>query len=451
MPFSENLKKWLNHHKMLIKKNDQVKERTHNVMEYGLFLSIKNKYHDTFLKKLSESNVKNFLLEIRTDYFKFMVDIDLKNELGLTSIQKKQLLNITNSAVNQMIDDTIDNQVIISSCKDEEITYLNQNMIKVGFHLIWPYLIVGVDEALKLRSAIIQSLENSNLNIMALEDWETIIDISIYNENHALRMNGSRKKGPCPICKNKKSQKQDCTTCNSAGLLDIGRVYKPFLVLNKDNTENDELLSKLKNNKYLELKLTSIRTDEDETNIKFKQPLPIWFSKNKYNQHLRKKRITKKKKKTLNNDPFQNSNSNSEQIEISENDPIYTQLNKFLISELFKLSIHYKDIRLSTLKKIINKKNYYYVFSSDSKFCLNMNREHSNNHIYFVIDNKGTVYHKCPSPWHNSANQFCKDFRSKSILLNTKTFELLFTDKNKIPNKVKKVIEPELDIFCLDF
>lgn len=427
MPICKNLKKWLSTNKMWINSRSD-KEKTHNVMEYGCFLSIREDLADEFKKKLAQTLTDgkiNFLLEIRTDYFKFMVDVDFKSEFGLTSDEKQQLLILIQEAVTQFIGDQIkNNYVIISSCNDETIKVDDEQMIKIGFHLIWPKLDVSVVEARYLRSAIIQYLTNSDIKFLSLSDWEEIIDDSIYDEKHALRMNGSNKNIKCKTCKCKKSLRGQCMDCNTTGWIDAGRVYKPYLIINEDLSYNETLLQKLQNDYYKNLKFTSIRTNKHSSNINIDN-LPNWFSKNKYEAHINSRKT--KKKKTIKIHKSKNPLQSNDQEEIPENNIKFIELKKYLESELFKLSPYFRDIELDKLKKIKFRKNFIYVFTTKSHFCLNMNREHSSNHIYFVINQKSKeVYQKCPSPWKNKQDINCCDFKSKSLILPNDLYKLLF-------------------------
>ena len=458
MPISQNLKSWLISNKMWIKSNSD-KEKTHNAMEFGRFLSIKPKFIDKFRKKLAKTlsnGEKNYILEIRTDYFKFMVDVDFKSEYGLNIEEKKILLNLIQRAIIEVVGNKIENNyVIVSSTEDEEMIKDGQKMIKVGFHLIWPNIIVNEDDARFLRSAIIQYLEKSGQRFISLGDWEDIIDSSIYNTHHALRMNGSNKHMKCKECKAKKSLREECSNCNMSGWLDVGRVYRPYLIIEPDNTYNNDLLNELQNDYYKDLVYTSIRTENDKSNISIEER-PDWFSENKYTEHCKRKKGKKKYSgsRSVKTNPIKNSRNSDE---ISEKDPRYIKTKNYLESELFRLSPSFDDIELDKLKKIHFSKSFFYVFTSKSHFCLNMNREHSSNHIYFVI-NKNTkdVYQKCPSPWTNLDGVRCEEFHSKSLKLPKELYKLLFEENKNVSinctpiqkkkeNKVKSLLYLSLD------
>jgi hypothetical protein len=48
-------------------------------------------------------------------------------------------------------------------------------------------------------------------------------------------------------------------------------------------------------------------------------------------------------------------------------------------------------------------------FSTNSKYCGNINREHKSNHVYFIVQN-GIIKQKC-------LDQECKDYVSRGIVL----------------------------------
>ena len=441
MSFDKNFKNWLITNKMLINKNSD-REKTHNTMEFGNFLSIKPAFYEQFMHKLVETLNKdkvNYLLEIRTDYFKYMVDVDFKNEYGLTEEEKINLLKLIHEAVGDCIKNQQRNLMIVSSCEDQKINVEGQDMIKIGFHLIWPNVIVGVEEALFLRSAIIQYLENSDITLTSLDDWETIIDISIYDEKHALRMNGSSKNVKCSICKGKKSR-NICEPCRRTGWVNVGRIYKPYLIYDENNTLNYDLLKELQNDMYKNLTMTGIRTDEIKANIKKK--FPEWFSRLKYDGHTKRKK--RKKKQKFHTNPS-TTIKNGEREEISEHDIRYKKLRKFLSSELFKLSSHFEDIEYDKLLKItrgVKQKNCSYIFATKCHYCLNTEKEHSSNHIYFVI-NKNSFYQKCLSPWKNKLGEKCEEFQSRHLPINTELRDILFL--NKLPTEIKKPkIKPKM-------
>ena len=432
------LKEWLEKRYMWISKESD-KEKTHNTMDWGTFLSVRRRYYEQFIKLLAKT-IKNkgkvYFLEIRTDYFKMMVDLDFKNENGLSYDEKLRLLTLIQEAVNHFIGNQIqDNYVIISACDDEKIMYDGQEMTKIGFHLIWPNLIVSLEEALYIRSAIIQYIKQNIGNFDIFNDWEDVIDKSLYDPKHALRMNGCRKKAKCPTCKNKN---KDCGTCFGIGWQDVGRVYEPYLVLRNDCSQNNLLCSDLKEDYEQQLKLTSIRTDEIESNIKINEEnFPEWFSEQVYVSHLSRK----SKNKRIYKNPEDKYRVKEQNI-IPNNDERYIKLKNYIVESSYLLSNKFEETDFDVLKKIkLGKKKTAYIFSTRSHYCLNIRDEHSSNHIYFYIDEKG-IYQKCHSPWKNKNGQECTEFISNPIPVNNTIIEMLYDDnwvkKRNKPKKQKK-------------
>lgn len=68
----------------------------------------------------------------------------------------------------------------------------------------------------------------------------------------------------------------------------------------------------------------------------------------------------------------------------------------------------------------LSRKDKFLIISTNSKFCLARRAPHTNNHVYFVVDDKFMIYQKC----HNSSE--CN---------NSKT-----SDKYNIPTHLKKLL-----------
>lgn len=437
MPLSKNFIKWLKINKALINFGSD-REKTHNVFEYGKFLSIHKDIREEFYKRLVESlnnGETNFIAEVRSEYFKFMVDIDFKSEFALTKDEKLVLLNLIQKSITETVGDKIENNYcIISSTQDQEITHEGEKMVKMGFHLIWPNMVVSEDEARFFRSAIIQYLEKAEEKFLSFGDWTDVVDASIYDVYHALRMNGSNKHEKCKTCKKKDVKRDECMDCNRTGWIDKGRVYDPFLIINPDLSYNSNLLKELQEDRAKDLMYTSIRTDLYKTNVDIKQK-PFWFSDSKYEEHSsRKKKKNKSQSKSVKKNPLKNGKN---QEDIPNTDKIYRQLKKFLQSELFRLSNNYSDIELDRLKKISINRKFVYVFTTKSHYCMNMEREHSSNHIYFVINSKKEVVQKCPSPWKNPDGICCNEFRSRPLAIPKDLYELLFLEKKEVKTILK--------------
>ena len=197
---------------------------------------------------------------------------------------------------------------------------------------------------------------------------------------------------------------------------------------------NNDMLKILQEDTYENLKMTSIRTRLNESNIKIDESkYPIWFCKNKYQTHLYR---GNKKERKLNEKVYNLNVKYSTQTEISQEAFIYKKLTSYITSQLYRISDQYNDIKFDRLKKIfIGKKGkFLYILSTDSHYCLNIDREHSSNHIYFQIDGgkSRSISQKCLSPWKSENGDHCINFKSKPIKLNDKIYDILFELKEEI-------------------
>uniref|UniRef100_A0A6C0F734 C962R-like N-terminal AEP domain-containing protein n=1 Tax=viral metagenome TaxID=1070528 RepID=A0A6C0F734_9ZZZZ len=81
--------------------------------------------------------------------------------------------------------------------------------------------------------------------------------------------------------------------------------------------------------------------------------------------------------------------------------------------------IHPKYSEISSIK-IKSFNNGIKCLSVDSKFCTNINDEHKNNHVYFVINSHNELYQKCFSHNYKISGRihcYCHQYKSKPIQL----------------------------------
>ena len=79
------------------------------------------------------------------------------------------------------------------------------------------------------------------------------------------------------------------------------------------------------------------------------------------------------------------------------------------------------------------KENPCYIVRTDSRFCLNINREHHSNHIYYYID-KSFAYQKCHCTCDTTIGRLygkCMDYKSSGRRLPVELQRLLFPQEQK--------------------
>jgi hypothetical protein len=149
---------------------------THVLMDGGiLFVPLEDtmEFYRTYID-LINLGTKLYVVEQKTENFKFFVDLDYKAKEKLKDDDLLQFCFIIQEAVQG-------GRCLISRAQPRPV----KEGIKTGVHLHWPDLIVNRIQALNLRSKIITSLGEG--------PWDTIVDASVYGGS-GLRMLWSHKK-----------------------------------------------------------------------------------------------------------------------------------------------------------------------------------------------------------------------------------------------------------------
>lgn len=115
-----------------------------------------------------------------------------------------------------------------------DCTYVDNNKKsywKVGAHQYWIGRL-GLNElqCKTMIEYIIECLINSAFDKKNHNNWEDIVDSSVYGEGKSLRMVGSRKIDDCK-CK-KSNTSHSCAICKGTKRVSVNRTYEPRFVLN---------------------------------------------------------------------------------------------------------------------------------------------------------------------------------------------------------------------------
>ena len=240
-----------------------------------------------------------------------------------------------------------------------------------------------------------------------MNSWEDIIDDVIYIRN-GYRMVGSDKLDP-------KTRNPE------------NRPYSLIFIMDSLGNLRTNYFDRLKSDYYSLILDTSIRNVPLENNkltVPFTK-IPNWFP----TAALRK---TKKSG---------NRNGNKRLIGTIEHEVI----QKFMDSEL-------PDVyRNQSIKEIRQYEDGNYLIITNSKYCMNIQRDHRSCGIYFFVTPKG-LYQKCLCPCINlkeRINGYCKDYTSKCYEFTPEITELLFSkeqidlesNKTKKTKKTKKIVK----------
>lgn len=147
---------------------------THLLMDGGILLVQKpDEFHEAYIQDLNEGK-RLYVVEKKTQIFKFFVDLDHQADRKLDSTQIIDLAVKMNAVTKK--------RCLIAVTP----TRMVSGKVKTGVHFHWPDLLVTKSDAIKLRNQIILSLPEGT-------DWDKVIDASVYSGS-GLRMIWSHKR-----------------------------------------------------------------------------------------------------------------------------------------------------------------------------------------------------------------------------------------------------------------
>ncbi len=133
-----------------------------------------NDFYRTYLLDIARG-AKLYVVEQKTEIFKFFVDIDFKAERALEDEDAIDLCSRIYESVKS-------GKCFVARAPPRQ---LKDGIVKSGFHLHWPDLCVTRQEAMALRTRILLDLDG--------DEWSQIIDSSVYGGS-GLRCLWSHKK-----------------------------------------------------------------------------------------------------------------------------------------------------------------------------------------------------------------------------------------------------------------
>lgn len=444
-------KKWLYQNRFL---GQHVTTFTHLLLSGGK-VNIPQEEHKTMCKYYAKDVVAgnpNYITEMRTPVFKFHMDIDLLGEQEIEIDEIIDYCKTIQECIKQFI--TWKNpknnksrkfMMVISISPEQTKIKENKEYIKYGVHLNWPYLKVNTYIASFLREGCIQYLIQKYGERHEDNTWEDVIDKTVYT-NNGLRWIYSDKANTCPDCKGRKKnsnnpeQHMPCCACQDSGKIPCNRIYELLTILDGDNNilvKELSLLSKKTFSHVLKcVELLSIQCFDKDTNIEINEPFPNWYRV--VDIVIQTKENKKRKEK---NPIVQDNVSETGEIKkafailehIYDDDNRYKQIEQFITNFLPE---EYEDARIIEIlfcgKK--NSKHRSYVVRTDSKYCQNIQDDHTSNHVYFVITSE-KINQRCFNTHQ------CAKYIDKGKPLGTKMRELLFPESLETLNEKREQIK----------
>lgn len=246
------------------------------------------------------------------------------------------------------------------------------DQIKTGVHLNWPGCIVNQEIALNMRDQLIFHLSK----IYSAKNWGKIIDQAVFG-NMSTGSQGSGFRLPW-------SHKKAKDTTEGP--------YIPFFVY-KDGNVSDITNEPITVER---LEQVTIRTHHAEPNMSV-EPVQIFKLKHAPKQMGRE----------------------TENPEASAH--LETFVRKYMTGQ--------SDSRITKLYKDKNT----YAIQTTSRYCENLGREHSSNHVWFLVNKKsGSICQKCFCTCETTKGRkykMCKDFSGREHLLPKTIMYMLYPEK----------------------
>lgn len=154
---------------------------THVLMDGGILFVPPEETQEFYQACVDTINLgtKLYVVEQKTERFKFFVDLDYKSKEKLADDDLLQFCSIIHDALDTA------SRCVIAKARPRPVA---DGLIKSGVHIHWPDLVVTRVQALNFRTKIILKLEAD-----FPFDWDKVIDASVYGGS-GLRMLWSHKK-----------------------------------------------------------------------------------------------------------------------------------------------------------------------------------------------------------------------------------------------------------------
>ena len=372
---------------------------SHVLMDGGV-LSVPFDRLNDFYEKCIESYIsgeKIYVVEQKTENYNFFMDLDYKDDDELTFEQIKSICKVICDKVSKFGG----KDALISVAEPKPV----DTLIKTGIHINWPDFVVNRSSALALRDHVINTLNLA----YGSRDWKDIVDISVYGNSSrntkgsGFRMPWSHKRGKHEACMGR-----GCEKCNNTGK-ETQSEYLPVFVYKHGPLS---MLQKTEQKPSVEmLHMATLRTQGTD-------PVLIEGAR---------------EENTFTNIQTKNEFKNQEAV---------------LLVEAF-IRKHMEGQATASVTKMFKHKNQFLV-STTSKYCENLRRAHSSNHIWFHISGD-TIAQKCFCNCETMKGRFygfCKDFSGRRHQLPKKITDVLYED-GKVETYVQKkknVIEPEQNL-----
>lgn len=371
------LKEWIKE-KGYFQKNEMCDKFTHLLLDGGKVFLPRNKEREFFnlYAEDMKNNRKLYYVEARPNVFKFMIDIDIKDDRYWELSYVIELAKVVQKTISLFYKKSHVMLCCTSPAKRKG------EYIHTGIHFIWPELFVNSKNAMILRDANIHRIKETNLFAILTKhsDLTDVFDDRIYKSN-GYRMVGSDKY-------NRETRSPE------------ERELVLSFVMNPDLTLNEVYKDRLLNHLPSLIAESSIRYipdkyhASDSNGMKFDM-IPPWV------------KPSEKKKET----------------------EIVGTKDYVLMQYFINKIPEYTDIKIN---KVSRYSDSNILATTSSKYCMNIAGNHKSCGIYFFATPSG-IFQKCLCPCENlkgRINGYCRNYTSKCYPFDEETKKQLFPNVN---------------------
>ena len=350
-----------------------------------------NEFYEKYVEAV-KSGEKLYVVEQKTETYNFFVDIDYKapEPLGIDDIQ----------GISKVICDTVkgygEKDCVISVSPPK----VSGELMKTGVHLNWPDFVVDQSSAVALREHVLVSLSKFQSDT----NWNEIVDSSVYGnirrktKGSGFRMPWSYKRAKHEVCGG-----QGCEDCENGRVDQLA--YLPVFICNTGS------LTRISQEPCVKiLKMSAVRTDAPKT-VSVEPPSVSARAKE--------------------------SSFSEEQTK----DEIYDEDLKNKIETFVRKNMEGQSD--AYIKKLFKHKEMYYA-ATTSRYCENVKRNHSSNHVWFILSGR-FIIQKCFSRHETIIGRrdgFCENFCGRRHQLTNDIIDKLYPKKEVI-SKCPEIKKPQ--------
>lgn len=391
---------------------------THYSMAGGKF-HIPDEQHTRWLKlyaaEWARRNGSLFIVELRTPVFRMHFDIDMVQHTEPSDTELHDLARFFSGVFKTFYPDVqLDPRTflcIVLKAPSMQKKSGDVMLTKTGVHMIWPWLHVDKEQALRMReSCVAAAVRILPPRLPPLNDYNDVIDKCVL-EGNGLRMVGSDKCTRCEECgaKGKEAGYEGvCLACAGCGFIPSYRIYVPVLVVDGEGNLDAERLAAIQNgeDRYPCVKFCSVRSSHTAPTKGFTPP-PLAPPSSRSD-------APKSGKKTKVAEGAGN--------EVANSSTVFTVIQEFVQ----RTGPQWAHLQVT---KVLRRKEgamLIKVEGEGSSYCTNVHRAHTSSTIYFVLRPNG-LSQRCYSKKDGTAAVPCRDYHGPLIelpvLLRTALFE----------------------------